>query len=122
MLGILSIVVLLQLPAPFQLCSLMGECITAYLSGSSYFSGDSPASPVFQLRLVLGPMLSLLGVLVAARSAAWGVALTVVSVLIVGLPQVMGTYALIPFHPLVLAATLTTSAALIGGARRRTPN
>jgi hypothetical protein len=95
-------------PGPLQLCRLGGECITAHLTGRGYLIGDSPAAQAFHLRLVLGPALSLSAAGVAARSATVGAGLALLSAVALGLPQLLGTYALLPLHPLVLFASLLT--------------
>ena len=113
MLGVIAIVFMMDMPAPIHLCSLTGNCILANLSGRSYFTGDSPAAPVFHLRLVFGPLLSFVGVSLYPRLPLAGTALAAVSTLAVGLPQVLGTYALMPLHPLIFVATLITFGALV---------
>jgi hypothetical protein len=110
----MAIAVMFGLPGPLELCSIVPpHCIVANLSGRSYFWGDSLAAPAFHLRLVVGPLLSLVGVWLATRHQVWtGITLTGVSAVVVGAP-LLGTYALLPLHPLVSAAMLVTFGVLV---------
>lgn len=129
-LGVISIVSMLQMPGPLQLCAVLPpHCIlTGHLTGADYFWGEGPSAPAFHLRLVAGPVLSIAGAYVASRGHLWtGIALAGTSAMVVGLPQLLGTYALVPLHPLVFAATSVTSGSLLvvaagkesGAARQR---
>jgi uncharacterized membrane protein len=113
---VIAVVDMNRLPDPLYLCRLGGECITAALTGGSYFMGDSQAAPVFHLRLVFGPVLSLLAAYLTVRWHVVTVAVTALSVIVVGIPQLLGPYALLPLHPLVVFANLITLIAIGGHA------
>lgn len=117
--GVLSLIALLASPGPLRLCSLTDGCITANLSGRMYFWGDSPAATIFNLRLVLAPLTVLLASLIMQRSIPGAVLLLAgISVAAVGLPQIVGTYALVPLHPIVFALSLATLITVAFGAWR----
>jgi hypothetical protein len=122
-LGATAIAVRLALPGPLELCAVVPpHCIVANLSGFSYFWGDSPAAPAFHLRLVVGPLLSLIGVWLVTRRQVWtGISLTGLSAVAVAAPLFV-TYALVPEDPLVIVAMLTTFGALVAKAAQPRPS
>jgi len=119
-LGVTAIATMLQMRGPLELCGLLPpHCISAHLTGESYFWGEGLSVPAFHLRLIAGPVLSIVGVYLVTRGRLWtGIALAVASALAVGLPQLLGTYALMPLGPLVFAATTVTFSALLAAAAR----
>lgn len=119
-LGVAAIAAMLQMRGPLELCRLLPpHCISARLTGESYFWGEALSVPAIHLRLIAGPVLSIIGVYVMTRGRLWtGITLAGASALAVGLPQLLGTYALMPLDPLVFAATTVTFGVLLAAAAR----
>lgn len=114
--GILAIPVINGMPSPIVLCALRPpiQCIASNLSGASYIEGDSPMALVWLLTsLVIAPLVLVAGVwLVEHGRVTLGRILALASLL----PHALlftGTYALLPFHPIVFALMLTALAGML---------
>jgi hypothetical protein len=114
--GIAAIPVIKGMPSPITLCALQLplQCIASSLSGAGYIEGDSPMAFVWLLTsLVMAPLVLVAGIwLVEQGRVALGRILAVASML----PHVLlftGTYALVPFHPIVFGLMLTALAGLL---------
>lgn len=107
--GVASALMILALPAPLVLCILRPpfHCIAANLTGTQYFAGDSPAAFWWLSGSLVGaPLISLVAVRTARRGHPLvGLALSLLAVA-PGALYLSGHYALMPFHPMVFAATL----------------
>jgi len=84
------------------------------MTGRQYLEGDSPAALAWlATSLVIAPLVSLVAAWAYGRSrAAWSRGLAGLAV-VPNLLHFMGTYALPPFHPLVLSLTLVVFVALL---------
>ena len=61
-LGVTAIPTMLQMHGPLEMCGLLPpHCISAHLTGERYFWGEGPSVPAYHLRLIAGPVLSIVG-------------------------------------------------------------
>jgi hypothetical protein len=116
--GLATLAYLLSDAGPLTLCDLWPppRCISANLSGTQYFSGDSQAAPVWNLALdVVAPLLALgAAILHLSRRSASALALACLA----SMPYAtfaLGTFAVMPFHPLVAGAVFVTLLAVAIG-------
>ena len=115
LLGIIAIPALMAMPYPLKLCSLMPpfECIVTGLWGYQYVEGDGPASLMwFITSFVVAPLTSLLAVWLVRRGHLRSGRIFGVLAILPNLLLFAGTYAVMPFHPLVFTLTLATFIAL----------
>lgn len=118
--GLATIAYLLTDVGPLTLCSLWPpRCVSGQLTGTHYFTGDSQAAPVSHLTLaVVGPLLAVgAAILLLRRRFAAALALAALACVPYAI-FFFGTYALIPFHPLVAGALLITLTAVSFGTTR----
>jgi len=123
-LGIIAIPVIMTMPSPVMLCKLrppFEECTVGQLTGAQYVTGDSPAAAVWLVvSLVIAPLTSLLAVWLVGRGSIWRGRIVAVVALVPNLPLFTGSYALMPFHPLVFALTFIAAVSLVLSDRRMT--
>jgi hypothetical protein len=109
--GIATLAYLLSNAGPLTLCDLWPppHCGSMSLSGLQYFAGDSQAAPVWSLTLsVVGPWLAVGAALLHLRRQ-FAPALVLAALACVPYAAfLLGTYAVMPLHPLVAGAVLAT--------------
>jgi len=118
--GVTTLAYLFTDPGPLSLCSLWPlRCISGQLSGAHYFMGDSQAAPVFHLMLaVAGPLLAASAALFQLRRRFVGALALAALACVPYSVFLLGTYAVMPFHPLVAGAVLVTFIAVSAGTTR----
>lgn len=115
LLGIIAIPALMAMPYPLRLCSLMPpfECIVTGLRGYQYVEGDGPATLMwFITSFVVAPLTSLLAVWLVMRGHRRSGRIFGALAILPNSLLLAGTYAVMPFHPLVFTLTLASFIAL----------
>jgi hypothetical protein len=109
--GVATLTYLLSDAGRLTLCDLWPppRCFASNLSGVQYFTGDSQAAPVWNLALdVVGPLLAI-GAAILHLRGRFASALVLAALACVPYATfVLGTYAVMPFHPIVAGAVLVT--------------
>jgi hypothetical protein len=121
MAGFATLAYLLSNAGPLTLCDLWPppRCVSGNWSGRQFFTGDSPAAPVWHVSLaVIGPMLAV-GAAFLLQRRRFARALVLAALACVPYTTFLfSTYAVMPFHPLVAGAALSTFIAVSVGTTR----